>query len=161
GAFRLGDLIALAEEAIAALDREVVVAGHGLGGLVALSLAANPRIKSAIALAPMIPRFRSPLLSGIANRIALWRGRPLAPPAGRNLFDCSADAEVYQRALLTGAMVRDEGAPAVDVARGDVVIPPPEQSAPRLIIVGEADPFAPIDRVTAMAETAGAKLVTI
>ncbi len=161
GAMRFNDLLALAGEAIEAIDREVIVAGHGIGGLLAMCLARRPRIKAAVALAPMVPGFRSPFVTGIGNRLALWRGRELPPPSGRTLFDFVADAEAFQRDVMISAMIPDAGAAALDVARGAIELPESSHAAPRLIIAGESDPFAPFDRVSKMAENLGAKLVKI
>ena len=161
GALRFADLHTLASEAIDAIGREVIVAGHGLGGLLAITLAARPGIKAAVAIAPMLPGFRSPLTGGIANRIALWRGRPLARPSGRTLFNFIADAEAFQRDVMIHAMIADSGAAARDVVNGAIELQQSSNAVPRLIIAGESDPFAPFDRVTAMAASLAAKLVKI
>jgi pimeloyl-ACP methyl ester carboxylesterase len=161
GAARFADLSALALEAIEALGREAIVVGYGIGGLVALTLTDKPAVKAAVALAPMLPGFPSPLAGGLGNRIALWRKAPIKPPSGRALFDFIADAEPYQRDVMIAAMVPDAGVAAADVARGDVPLPSAPRAAPRLIVAGESDPFAPFDRVTALGEKLGAKVVKI
>jgi pimeloyl-ACP methyl ester carboxylesterase len=161
GTLRFSDLVALAAEAIDVIGREVVVVGHGLGGLLAMSLATRANIKAAVAIAPMLPGFRSPLVAGLANRIALWRGHPLPPPSGRTLFHFVADAEVFQRDVMIEAMTADTGAAAVDVVRGEVPSLIAESAAPRLIVAGESDPFAPFDQVEKFAAALGAKLTKI
>jgi len=95
--FNFNDLIALASEAIEAIGREVVVIGHGVGGLAALKLGEHRRVKASVAFAPLIPGFRTPLAGGIANRIAMMIGRPINPPRGRVLFELIADAEPFAR----------------------------------------------------------------
>jgi pimeloyl-ACP methyl ester carboxylesterase len=161
GALRFKDLRTMASEAIAAIGREVIVAGHGLGGLLAMSMATEPQIKAAVAIAPMIPGLRSSLVSGIGNRLALWRERPLSPPSGRTLFDFVADAESFQRDVMIAAMIPDAGPAAIDVVHGAVELPEASSGAPRLIIAGESDPFAPFDRVSSMADKISAKIVKI
>jgi pimeloyl-ACP methyl ester carboxylesterase len=161
GSIRFAELTALALEAIEALGREVVAVGYGIGGLVALALADKPAVKAAVALAPMLPGFPSPLVGGLANRIALWRKRPIRPPSGRALFDFIADAEPYQRDVMIAAMVSDAGLAAIDAARGEISLDAAAEAAPRLIVAGESDPFAPFDRVTALGEQLGAKVVKI
>jgi len=82
----------LVQEAIAALGRDTIVIGHGLGGLIALALAERPHVRAAIALAPALPGFPSPLLLRLATLFALLRRRPLKPPRGRVLADFVANA---------------------------------------------------------------------
>lgn len=161
GAARFADLTALALEAIEALGREAVVVGHGIGGLTALTLADKPAVKAAVALAPMLPGFSSPVVGGLGNRIALWRRRPIRPPSGRALFDFIVDAEPYQRDVMIAALVPDAGLAAVDAGRGEVSLSTASGAAPRLIVAGESDPFAPFDLVTALGEKLGAKVVKI
>ena len=84
-------------EALAALGRDAIVVGHGLGGLLALNAAEHPRVRAAVALAPMLPGFRSPLVMGAANWPARLLGRALKPPRGAVLFHLLADAEPFQR----------------------------------------------------------------
>lgn len=55
-------LVDLASEAIAALGREAIIVGHGVGGLLALKLAEQPGIKASVAIAPLAPGFRTPLI---------------------------------------------------------------------------------------------------
>ncbi len=161
GAARFAYLAALALEAIDSLGREAVVVGYGVGGLIALTLADKPAVKAAVALAPMLPGFPSPLVDGLKNRIAIWRSAPIKPPSGRALFGFIADAEPYQRDIMIAAMVPDAGRAAKDVTRGDVQPTAAAKAAPRLIVAGGSDPFAPFDRITALGEELGAKVVKI
>jgi len=166
------DLIALAEEALGSLGREAIAIGHGIGGLLALALAARPGVKAAVAFAPMIPGFRTPLLMGARNIPAMWFGRALRPPAGRALFDFVADAEPFQRASLIEGLVRDSPAAArdiahsSDVARGAIDLTLGNRAggvraAPRFIVAGDSDPFAPMVPLTAFANSIGAQLKTL
>jgi pimeloyl-ACP methyl ester carboxylesterase len=158
---RFADLVALAEEALSALGREAIVLGHGLGGLLALKLAERARVKAGVAFAPLIPGFRTPLLMGARNIPAFWFGRPLKPPAGRALFDLVADAEPFQREKLIKSLVPDATAAARNVARSELTLPSAEESAPRLIVAGDSDPFVPLARLSAFAASIGAQLRTI
>lgn len=157
--FSFDDLVALAGEALDALGREAIVLGHGVGGLAALKLGARKDVKASVAYAPLIPGFDSPLTSGWSARIARWRGHPLMLPGGKAGFEFVADAEPYQREAAIRAMVPDSTQMALQIARGEVAVP--KEGAPRLIIAGDSDIYAPIAEVTKFAETIGAKLVTM
>jgi pimeloyl-ACP methyl ester carboxylesterase len=158
---RFNDLTALAREAIDAIDREVVVLGHGVGGLVALKLGEHRRVKASVAYAPLLPGFRTPLVGGIGNRIAMMRGRPIKPPRGRILFELIADSDPFTREALINAMVPDSGALAADVMNGAIEFAAADKAAPRLVVAGDSDIFAPLARMTKFAESIGAKLATI
>src|SRR5260370_38441279 len=69
GKLQFIDLVALAGEAIEALGRDAVVLGHGVGGLAALKLSAHPLVKASDAYAPLLPRFRTPLVARLPNRL--------------------------------------------------------------------------------------------
>jgi pimeloyl-ACP methyl ester carboxylesterase len=49
--------------ALDAIGTETIAAGHGLGGLLALKVAEIAPVRAAVALAPLIPGVRSPLLA--------------------------------------------------------------------------------------------------
>jgi pimeloyl-ACP methyl ester carboxylesterase len=155
------DLVALAGEAIDALGRDAVVLGHGVGGLVAMKLSAHPRVKASVAYAPLIPGFRTPLISGFANRIAIMRGREIKPPRGRILFELIADSDPFTRDGSIKTMLPDSGRVAADVTNGTINFAGSEKSAPRLIVAGEQDIFAPFERTTEFAKSIGAKLAKI
>jgi pimeloyl-ACP methyl ester carboxylesterase len=152
---------ALVEEAITAIEREVIVIGHGIGGLTALALAERPHVRAAIALAPALPGFPSPLLLRPATFLALLLRRPLAPPRGRGLTSFMASAETFQRQGLVDALVPDAARVALECARGRIRLARFGEAAPRLIIVGDADPFAPIERARMLAGEIGARLVAL
>ncbi len=161
GKLHLSDLVALAGEAIDAVGRDAVVLGHGVGGLVALKLSAHPRVKASVAYAPLIPGFRTPLISGFGNRLAMMRGREIKPPRGRILFELIADSDPFTRDGLIKAMVPDSGRVAADVMSGAIDFGASEKAAPRLIVAGESDIFAPFERTQEFAESIGAKVAKI
>ena len=158
---QFSDLVALAGEAIDALGRDAVVLGHGVGGLLALKLSAHPRIKASVAYAPLIPGFRTPLISGFSNRIAMMRGREIKPPRGRILFELIADSDPFTRDGSIKAMLPDSPRVAADVINGAIDFAGSETSAPRLIVAGEQDIFAPFEKTTEFAKSIGAKLAKI
>jgi pimeloyl-ACP methyl ester carboxylesterase len=154
-------LVALLAEALAALGRDAIVIGHGLGGLLALGAVEQPRVRAAVALAPMLPGRRSPLVTGAANLPARLFGRALKPPRGAVLFDLLADAEPFQREALTRALVADDASAALEVARGGIKVSGIDlasnaRGVPRLIVAGDSDPFAPLDQTTEFAARVGA-----
>jgi len=158
---RFNDLAALAGEALERIGREAVVLGHGVGGLIALKLSAHPRVKAAVAYAPLVPGFRTPLVGGIGNRIAMMMGRSIKPPRGRILFELIADSDPFTREALINAMVPDSGALATDEMTGAIEFAAPDKAAPRLVVAGDSDISAPLPQTTAFAESIGAKLATI
>ena len=158
---RFSDLVALAGEAIDALGRDAVVLGHGVGGLVALKLSAHQRIKASVAYAPLIPGFRTPLISGFSNRIAMMRGREIKPPSGRILFELIADSDPFTRDGSIKAMLPDSPRVAADLINGKIDFAGSEKSSPRLIVAGEQDIFAPFEKTTEFAKSIGAKVAKI
>ncbi|MGH7948440.1 MAG: alpha/beta fold hydrolase [Candidatus Binataceae bacterium] len=156
---RVTDLLALAIEAIDALGNDAIIVGHGLGGLLALKLAEQPRVRAGVALAPLIPGVTTPLVTGLRNRLALSRGRPLAPPTRRTLFEFVADAEPFLRDQLIASFVPDSGTVALEIARGEVTFA--RSSAPRLVVAGDSDVFAPADRCAAFAQSLDARLIKL
>ncbi len=158
---RFNDLAELAGEALEGIGREAVVLGHGVGGLVALKLSEHRRVKASVAYAPLVPGMRTELAGGIRNRIATMLGKSIKPPRGRNLFELIADSDPFTRDGLIKAMVPDSGALATDVMKGAIEFSASDKSAPRLIVAGDSDIFAPLPGTTKFAESIGAKLVTI
>jgi pimeloyl-ACP methyl ester carboxylesterase len=152
--------LALVEEVIAVVGRDAIIVGHGAGGLLALKLAERPHVRAAVALAPLVPGFRTPLFMRSRNLITLWRRRPINPPRGRTLFELIADAEPFQRENMIKALVPDSAELALNVARGEVALAA-HQVAPRLIVAGDSDTFAPVERVAALASAIGAQMVTL
>jgi pimeloyl-ACP methyl ester carboxylesterase len=161
GKLQLSDLVALAGEAIDAVGRDAVVLGHGAGGLVALKLSAHPRVKASVAYAPLIPGFRTALTGGFGNRLAMMRGREIKPPRGRILFELIADSDPFTRDGLIKAMVPDSGRVADDVMNGAIDFGESQKAAPRLIVAGESDIFAPFERTQEFADSIGAKVAKI
>jgi len=158
---RFNDLAALASEAIEGIGRDAVVLGHGVGGLVALKLSEHRRVKASVAYAPLVPGFRTPIAGGIGNRIAMMLGRPIKPPSGRILFELIADSDPFTRDGLIKAMVHDSGALATDIISGAIEFAAADKAAPRLVVAGDSDIFAPLQQTTKFAESIGAKLATI
>jgi len=158
GATAFDVLAATLAEAIAALERDAIAVGHGLGGLLALNAAGNPRVRAAVALAPMLPGFRSPLVTGVANWPARLLGRALKPPRGAGLFDLLADAEPFQREALTLALVADDARAALEIMEGRIKFDESGRAVPRLIVAGDSDPFAPLDKTSDFAARIGAAL---
>jgi pimeloyl-ACP methyl ester carboxylesterase len=154
---------ALLAEALAALGRDAIVIGHGLGGLLALGAVEQPRVRAAVALAPMLPGFRSALVTGAATWPARLFGYALKPPRGAVLFDLLADAEPFQREALTQALVADDVRAALEVVRGGIKVggidlANNQRGMPRLIVAGDSDPFAPLDQTTAFAARVSASV---
>jgi pimeloyl-ACP methyl ester carboxylesterase len=161
GELRFKDLAALATELIDAIGREVVVVGHGVGGLVALALGAHRAVKASVAYAPLVPGFRTALGGGAGNSIATMMGRPIKPPAGRTLFELLADVEPFMRESLIKTLVPDSGALLADVIRGGEQFEAGDKTRPRLIVAGESDLFAPLNATTKFGESIGAKVAII
>jgi pimeloyl-ACP methyl ester carboxylesterase len=118
-------------------------------------------VRAAIALAPALPGFLSPLLLRAATLFALLRCRPVPPPRGHLLAAFIANAETFQRKGLIEALVPDAGRIALECARGRIRLARFGQAAPRLIVVGDSDPFAPVLRASLLAGEIGARLVTL
>jgi pimeloyl-ACP methyl ester carboxylesterase len=155
-----GDMVELAAEALGAIGREAVVVGHGAGGLIALKLAERPEVKAAVALAPLVPGFPTSLFMRAGNLGAILRGRALKPPAGRALLSFVADADPFQRAEAARTMIRDATRTALDVARGRISFER-AGAAPRLIVAGDRDVFAPFEKVHAFASALNAPIARI
>jgi pimeloyl-ACP methyl ester carboxylesterase len=151
-------LVTLIDDVLAALGRDALVIGHGVGGVIALKMAERPHVRASIALAPAVPGFRSRLGPRLRDRPAIWRGRPINPPRGRVCADLLADADTFQRDNLARAMVPDAGVIAQEVAGGSVHLARFADAAPRLIVAGEMDPFAPVERVRDLAGAIGSRV---
>lgn len=155
------NFVELAAEAVAAIGREAVVVGHGIGGLVALRLAEHPGIKAAVAMAPLAPGFRTRLFMGIYNRIAIWKGQPLPPPSRRTLFEFIADADPFSRAQIIKTLIPGATAAALQIVDGGLEFASADKSAPRLIVAGQSDIFAPYEKLEQFARHIGAPIAQI
>jgi pimeloyl-ACP methyl ester carboxylesterase len=144
------------EQALTAITTNVVIVGHGLGGLFALKAAEQARVRAAVALAPLVPGWPSPLF---VRRRAFWRSTTTGHPSGRRLVELVADADPFQRDAIIKSLVDADTAAAIEVARGEaklVSVP-----TPRLIIAGDADYFAPRERVEEFAREIDAHFVSL
>jgi pimeloyl-ACP methyl ester carboxylesterase len=155
------DLAGLAGEALDGIGRDAVVLGHGVGGLIALKLSEHRRVKASVAYAPLVPGFHTPLVGGFGNRIAMMLGRAIKPPRGRILFELIADSDPFTRDGLIKAMVPDSGPLVTDVMTGAIEFAAADKAAPRFVVEGDSDIFAPLAQTTKFAESIGAKLATI
>ncbi|HVA80321.1 MAG TPA: alpha/beta hydrolase [Candidatus Binataceae bacterium] len=157
--FSFANLLGLAGEALDAIGRGAIVVGHGAGGLAALKLAERPGVKAAAAFAPLAPGYRSALISGLSARLSAWRRGTIDPPRGRTLFEFVADADPFQRAAIIRALVPESAQLAMGIARGEVALA--AAAAPRLIVAGDSDIFAPIARIADLAHSLGAVLARL
>jgi pimeloyl-ACP methyl ester carboxylesterase len=158
---RFSDLVELAAEALDALGRDAIVAGHDVGGLAALKLAERSTVKAAVAFAPLVPGVRTALTSGWRNWLALRAGRPLPPPAGRTLLRLVSDADPSARARVAATVVPGPAAAALEIANGMIAFEPAARASPRLIIAGASDAFAPAEASARLADSLGAKFVAL
>jgi len=155
------NLVDLASEAVNALGREAIAVGHGIGGLIALKLAEHRGVKAAVAMAPLAPGFRTPLFTRIGNWLPIRRGQPLAPPAGRRLFEFLADSDPFTREQTIKTLIPGATAAALQVVKGEISFASADRSAPRLIVAGESDIFAPYQKLEQFAHDIGATIVQI
>ena len=153
-------LVELVREAVGAAGEGAIVIGHGFGGLIALKLAAMPGTGAAVAIAPLPPRWASPLYAGWRNRVAPLIGRPLAPPSGRRLFELVADADPFQREALIRNLRPAPAIAVLEAARGALNLRAPEVRR-CLVVTGDSDIFAPHDRVVRLATQLGAEIATL
>jgi pimeloyl-ACP methyl ester carboxylesterase len=154
-------LTGLASEAVTAVGRETIVVGHGIGGLVALKLAEHAGVKAAVAIAPLVPGFRTPLFMPRWNLFSKWQRRPLNPPTRRMLFEFVADADVHSREQIIKSLIPGATAAALEVVKGDIAFPLSEKAAPRLIVAGESDIFAPYEKLEQFAHRIDVPIVKI
>jgi pimeloyl-ACP methyl ester carboxylesterase len=157
GASAFEALASILSQALGALGRDAIVAGHGLGGLLALDAADNTHVRAAVALAPMLPGFKSRLVMNAANWPVRLFGGALKPPRGATLLDLLADADPFQRQALAGALAPERSRAALEIVRGRIDFPK-HSDVPKLIVAGESDPFAPPDRMRDFAEKIGATI---
>jgi len=151
-------LVAECRIALDAVSSEIIVAGHGLGGLLALKIAEIRPVRAAVALAPLIPGFRTPLLAN-RRRWPFSRSASGSLPSRRRLLELVSEADAFQRESLVEALTTVDAAPAREVADGavEVTIHP----TPRLIIAGETDTFAPAPDAQRLATKIGARFISL
>src|SRR5690348_9054267 len=105
--------------ALDAIGTETIAAGHGLGGLLALKVAETAPVRAAVALAPLIPGFRSPLLVH-RRRWAWWRSGSTGLPTGRQALELISEAEPFQREAILKTLISADTSAAMEVARGAI-----------------------------------------
>jgi pimeloyl-ACP methyl ester carboxylesterase len=144
--------------ALNAISSEIIAIGHGLGGLLALKMAETPAVRAAVALAPLPPGFR-PALFVRRRGWAFWRSATIGLPPRRTLLELVSEAEPFQREALIQALIPADTSAAMEVALGTVEFS--ANQTPRLIVAGEADPFAPSRAVHQFAGKIGAQFVSL
>jgi len=145
-------------KALDAIGSEIIAAGHGLGGLLALKTAEARPVRAAVALAPLIPGFRSPLFVH-SRRWASWRSESTGLPSRRKMLELVSEAEPFQRESIIKALMPADTSAAKEVARGAVEFA--ANPTPRLIVAGEADTFAPWQEAQQLASKIGARFVSL
>jgi pimeloyl-ACP methyl ester carboxylesterase len=158
GASAFCALVADIRTALDAISSEIIAAGHGLGGLLALKIAEAPTVRAAVALAPLIPGFRSPLFVR-SRRWAAWRSESPGLPTRRRLLELVSEAEPFQRESIIKALIPADTSAAMEVARGAVEFA--AHPTPRLIVAGEADAFAPWQEAERLATKIGARFINL
>jgi pimeloyl-ACP methyl ester carboxylesterase len=158
GPSAFGALVDNVRSALDTIGSEVIASGHGLGGLLALKLAETAPVRAAVALAPLIPGFDSPLF--VRRRSRIFR-RPAASglPARRTLLRLVGEAEEFQRQSLIHALVPADTSAVLEIARSAVAFAAHRSS--RLIISGEADVFAPWREAEKFAARIGAQFISL
>lgn len=151
-------LVANTRTALEAIGSDIIAAGHGLGGLLALKLAEAPRVRAAVALAPLIPGYRSPLFVR-RRRWTAWRSESSGLPTGRRALELVSEAEPFQRESLIKALVPADTSAAMEIARGLVELA--AHPTPRLIVAGETDAFAPWQNAEQLATKIGARFISL
>jgi pimeloyl-ACP methyl ester carboxylesterase len=147
---------AIAEYA-AALATPPVLVGHDAGGLAALLAAVRHPMAAVVLVAPIVPgsgAARS-LVRSPRALLALLRGRPVAPPAGRAAVLFLGDRGVVPPQLVD--VLAPEPAEVVrDVAWGRAPIAG-VPGLPVLVATGDSDPLASPDVLAAFARAIGAE----
>src|SRR5260370_42264774 len=89
------------------------------------------------------------------------RGRELNSRRARILFELIPEPDPYTRDGSIKAMRPVSPRVAADVINGTIDFPESGKSAPRLIVAGEQDIFAPFERTQKFADAIGAKVAKI
>jgi pimeloyl-ACP methyl ester carboxylesterase len=144
--------------ALGDIGSKIIVAGHGLGGLLALKLAEAAPVQAAVALAPLIPGFPSPLFYR-RRWTTFWRSAATGFPSGRRMLDLMSEADPFQRESLIEALIPADTSAAIEVARDAVEFA--AHQVPRLIVTGEADAFAPWQDAARFAAKINARFISL
>lgn len=152
-------LLQRVHSALSNIGSPLVVAGHGLGGSLALKLAEDPLVRAAVALAPLIPGPHSPRLWQRSRWMSLWRSESVTLPVRRRILELLADADPFERESLINALSTADPAPAIEMAEGRVEFA--ANQTPRLVIAGEADIFAPPQKAERFASEIEAQFINL
>jgi pimeloyl-ACP methyl ester carboxylesterase len=144
--------------AVDTIGSEIIAIGHGLGGVLALKIAEAAPVRAAVALAPLIPGFRSPLLLR-CRRWTLRRSQTTGLPPAQRMLELVSEAPPFQRESLIKALFPADTSAAMEVARGAVEFA--AHQTPRLIVAGEADAFAPWQGAEQFAAKIGAHFISL
>jgi pimeloyl-ACP methyl ester carboxylesterase len=142
--------------ALNAIGSKIIVAGHGLGGSLALKIAEAPTVCAAVALAPLVPGFVSPLFVR-RWRWPAWRSESSGLPMRRMTLELVSEVEPSRRKSLIQALTPSDTSAAKEVAAGAVEFKP--HSTPLLIVSGEADALAPGRQAEQFAAKIGAEFI--
>jgi pimeloyl-ACP methyl ester carboxylesterase len=143
--------------ALSGIGSDVIAAGHGLGGLLALKLAESQNVKAAVAFAPLLPGVRSRLTT--RHFWSNWRWTRGALPSRRTLLDLVSDADPVQRSTLVNSFRPMDTRVIEEIALGRVGIA--RNARPRMIIAGENDVFAPKQCAAQFAAEIGAQFASL
>ena len=151
------DLVEGVTVALEAIGSDIIVAGHGFGGLIALKIAEARSARAAVAVAPLIPGVRSPLL--LPEPRWFWRSERTWLPPRRRMLELFSEAEPFQRHALIKALIPMDTSAAREIAGGDIEFAP--SATPRIIITGETDEFAPSRNAAQFARTIDARFISL
>lgn len=142
----------------AALPAPAVLVGHDAGGLAALLAARRTSAAALVLLAPLAPGSRAAraLVRSPSRLLALVRGRPVPPPAGRGAVLLAGGLPEPLRASVLGGLAAEDPAVVRDVAWGRVALAP-AVGVPTLLVAGEHDPLLPPAAAAALARTLAAE----
>jgi pimeloyl-ACP methyl ester carboxylesterase len=152
------DLLEVIRIAVDTIGCDIVAAGHGLGGLLALRLAEAPPVRAAVALAPLIPGSRSPFLFP-RTPWWFWRAKKNWMPNHRRIVELFSEAEPFQRQALISALTPMDTSAAKEAASGVIEFAP--SATPRMIIAGESDGFAPSQDAAEFAAKIDARFISL
>jgi pimeloyl-ACP methyl ester carboxylesterase len=155
GASAFERLVTEVKTALEAVNSKIIAVGHGLGGSLALKIAEAPSVLAAVALAPLIPKTRSPLL--VQRRWAWWCSTSTGLPTRRIMAELVSEAEPFQRESIIKALTPADTSAAMELVRGQVELA--VHATPRLVVCGGADSFAPLQEAAHLAAQIGAEFI--